>query len=72
MDRRSRPGQSGFTKSSNGFRIRVERDGDRVLLITRAPPLKRIDGPAPYSAEIAVRKAVNAGKPAPEPTPRRG
>ena len=34
--------------------------------------LEAVEGKGPLMfAEIAVRKAVNAGKPAPEPTPRR-
>jgi hypothetical protein len=32
--------------------------------------LEAVEGPLLF-AEIAIRKAVNAGKPAPEPTPRR-
>ena len=34
--------------------------------------LEAVEGKSPLMfAEIAMRKAVNAGKPAPEPTPRR-
>ena len=34
--------------------------------------LEAVEGKGPLMfAEIAMRKAVNAGKPAPEPTPRR-
>ena len=34
--------------------------------------LEAVEGKGPLIfAEIAIRKAVNAGKPAPEPTPRR-
>jgi hypothetical protein len=37
MQPRFRPGQSGFIEiKQDGSRIRVERDGDRVRLITRA------------------------------------
>ena len=56
----------------DGFRIRVERDGDRVRLITRGGCdwTKRY----PWIAESALKNRIKqfVGKPAPQPTPRRG
>ena len=69
----------------DGLTLRTLRDaGEYIQALPRAKNqlpewqiaaetlLEAVEGKGPLLfAEIAIRKAVNAGKPAPEPTPRR-
>jgi hypothetical protein len=69
----------------DGLMLRTLRDaGEYMQALPRAKPkqpeweiaaetlLAAVEGSGPLIfAEIAMRKAVNSGKPAPEPTPRR-
>jgi hypothetical protein len=71
--------------TSDGLTLRTLRDaGEYIQALPRAKNqlpewqiaaetlLEAVEGKSPLLfAEIAIRKAVSAGKPAPEPTPRR-
>ena len=69
----------------DGRMLRTLRDAEYIQELPRATHqrpewkigaemlLEAVEGKGPLMfAEIAMRKAVNAGKPAPEPTPPRG